>query len=90
MGQNATGAGFAAATLAGPDAANDAPVPKARSATKHPARRIERALMRLVLGFGVIKQVIADTQADKSIMRGSIMRSKHKIADAALCVYGCQ
>jgi hypothetical protein len=46
--------------------------------------------MRLVLGFGVIKQVIADTQADKSIMRGSIMRSKHKIADAALCVYGCQ
>jgi hypothetical protein len=69
--------------LAGTDAASDAPVPKARSATKYPTRRIERVVMRPVLGFGLIKQVIADTQADKSIMRGSIMTSKHQIADAA-------
>jgi hypothetical protein len=77
VGQNAAGTGFAAATLAGPDAASDTPVPNARNATKYPTRRGERVIMRLVLGFGVIKQVIADIRGDKSIMRGSIITSKH-------------
>jgi hypothetical protein len=63
--------------LAGPDAASDTPVPKARSGTKYATRRIERVVMRLNPWLQVIKKVIADIQGDKSIMRGSTIRSKH-------------